>query len=736
MVEINVAEQEKIILNLKSIEEAYKHLEELAKKGLGHAELSALMEKAGAAFKAAPELVNEYSKALIDVKNSITSFIGSSKDIASAMEFVENMTNKGAQALDTFRNRMGDSSLTAAQFGAKVASISPWAVSLQQLPRYMETVGASAKTTQGQLADLMKDDAFAGKAAEALQKALKVDFISKDQLTKWAEFYDLQRNLETGMMRTAAAGGNLDGFLKKAGKNFENLSDISTDYTEQITVMATATGMNTKQTADFQQKLDLLPKTYNNISGATEIAGNGQKDLVAAMQLARGAGLDSNAVIEDMVFLSKKLGKDGQGALSFIQRLGSVTQATGLPLDETRDAVKAMTEEFASMGDNTDAAINILGRLSPALREAGAAPAQTIRIFKDLTSSMKSMSTAQAAFLSASTGGPSGLQGAFKIKNMIRAGKTDEVMSKMQENLRSKFGGGPIVTSEQAEQSPEKAAQYQRQQMLMMSPAMGGMAKDEDSARYLIDAMAKNDLKGFAAGMTGSTVAEKDTALQSTMDAGNKLIQKGNSFLESMAKDLDRISGNTAAAMSDAMPVVDDLARQATGFKTKRQETQDAARLIGAGGTSASAIVGDTTIKAKTNDIYKRIVSSEAEEQWGGGDPLKALGTVFKSGVLPEVGFRNRPEMPFFGEESEVGGAESSRQAVTPDQRTSKVLRRADEAKVTRQEKREPVSQEVKVNVQTICMACNQKMTDDAIKNALQHQHGSNNSKAQTGAGR
>lgn len=741
MVEIKVEEQEKYLLGLKSIEEAYEYLEKLAKGGLGQSELSSFMMKVAEKFKLSKDDVKNFTTSLIDAKAAALDFINSSDSISSSLEFMKDISEKSEKALDNFKTRMGDSSLTAAQFGAKLAAISPWGLKMLELPKYMETVGASAKTMQGQMADLFSDDKLADKAATQLSSAFG-KIITKEDIVHWAKFYDLQRNLEIGMMQTAATGGNFNGFLAKAGQNFEHLADISTKYTEEIEAMSIETGLSTKQTAELQQKLDMLPRTYNQLSSSTgETAGkqkdlvSQQKELVTIMQLSRGAGLDANKVMEDMAFLSVNLGKEGEGALSFIQRLGSVTQATGLPMNETREAIKAVTEQFASMGDNTDAAINILGRLSPALREVGAAPAQTIRIFKDLTSSMKGMSTAQAAFLSASTGGPSGLQGAFKIKNMIRAGKTDEVMSKMQESLRSKMGGGPLVTSQQAEESPEKAAQYQRQQMLIMSPAMGGMAKDEDSARYLLDAMAKGDLKGFAAGMTGSTEGEKDVALKKAIDTGNSLIKRSNHWLETMAKLAEAKSGLAAAGLSDAMPVLDEYTRKAVGFKSKKQETRDALSLVDeTNGASTSAIVGGSgPDKDASNKVFKRLVSSDVEDKWK-EDKLGALKSAFGN-LTSEIGFVNKPDFSFETDGSKEPD-EQSPQAPSPDQRTRKVFKRADEAKVTRQDKREQVSPEVKVNVQTICMACNQKMTDDAIKNALQHQHGSNNSKAQTGAGR
>lgn len=730
---------------ITSLEEGMKRLEELASGGLGMEKLSGYVMSLASKFGLSAASANELIEKLSGIADGIKDFAVATELASTAGDMLQQLMSKSAEAMEDLKRATGDAGVSTGGLITKFVALSPIALRLQDVPVHFDAIGSSAKGSQAQISELIKNTTIFDKLSSGLSAANGGILFKKEDIQNYAKMLDASRNLQRGMLEAAGASGNLTEFLKKAGSEFQNLDAMANAYNTQVTTIAASTGRMPEEVGKFAKSLALMPGALNDINTTTTIAGTKISMLEAAFRFADGTGQDTTTVFEDLAFAAEKIGLQGEDALQFLDRMKQASDATGLPMKDLREAIKASAEEFAMLGDNTDASINLMGRLAPALRDVGVAPSQVNKIFRDLTSSMSNMSTAQKAFLSSSTGGASGLQGAFQIEQMMAEGKVDEVFSKMQQNLRSKFGGGPIVTREQASQSPEQASQYQRQVMLMMSPAMGGMAKDTSSAAKLIEAMSKGDLTGFAKGLKGDSEQEKDAALRSTMITGSKIQEKTNTALNELNANLARISGNSAAALGKMLPGVDATIRDAAGFKSRKEVQDDAAQLSRANPFTGNGFGSDVDVNA----LYERIGNSkEVKEAWDAGNPLDMIKSVFKSG-MNEVGFSNQTRVPYDSQQQRsatprpevqpVRAALTADNAASPtsDQRTAMVIQRAEAQKDDKKKPETTTAQQGgTTTIQTVCGECQKIIARDAANQAIKHNHGNTTNQAFLGVSR
>jgi hypothetical protein len=544
MAELNLEEIAEAATKLKSLEEAFKFLKEQVSKVTNLDSLNGIgtiAEAIGKKFNASTASVEGFKKELVDVANLPLKFRAFLDSNESMRKFADGFRTTFSE----LEKKIEDTGNSTAGFAAKTALVGAATTGLLKVPGHFAEIGKEAASTRVQLSGLVEDNKGFVEAVLGRDGAEKLANISK--------FADATANLERGLMMTAATTGTLSEMYKAIGEDLSGLSVITNDYNDVVTRTASATGMSSTQVATYLNTIMGMPGMMKSMSEQVDIAGRQMHILEGAITFAAGSGQKLEDVMDDMKFAASTLGLTGEDSLQFLDRMSSLSQATQLPLDKVRAAVKDLGSEFAMLTNNTDGTIDIFGELAPALAKANVAPDQMIAIAKNVTEGLNNMTTAQRAFLSSSTGGPGGLQGAFQIEQMLADGKQKEVFAKVKDNLTSRLGGGPIVTREQAGQSPEMAAQYQKQLMYMTSPAMGGMAKDDKMAARLIDAMAKGDIGEMAEGLSGSDEGSKDAALNSTFERGNRLQEHGNTILNNILQQFEYAGGGASQVINDVV---------------------------------------------------------------------------------------------------------------------------------------------------------------------------------------
>ncbi len=365
-------------------------------------------------------------------------------------------------------------------------------------------------------------------------------------LQRFSEKADSARRAETAFMQIAAASGQL-------GKAFTGAAVDSTKLQTGLLQMASLTQNLAITTGLLPEKLAemaaMFGKTIPGALDQTIVAAGGINNFDAVLRLAAGSGRSFNDILDDLKTAYDELGLSGEKALKFTALISETSNVLGIRLTDVESTLKTVATNFRYIGDNTEAATRAMARFVPALRETGLSAKASSDLVAGMINNVKNLEIGTKAFISARSGGPGGLQGAFQIEKLMREGKMDEVM-KMVEGTLKKQIGGKIVSLQEASQSPELAAQRFKQQAMLKSGAFGGLAKNDEEASRILDAMATG--ASFSK-ETGNIIKSGQDAMAEQISRGNSIQERNASALDASIVFLDRIA---TASDIQAMNVV------------------------------------------------------------------------------------------------------------------------------------------------------------------------------------
>ena len=436
-------------------------------------------------------------------------------------------------------------------------------------------MGALVASVGVSIAAGIKPDAFnaMGESASGMNNSLSGTLDTLDKIAKISPLSGLTgvaiasakalsdlaepaKKLEFGFLAAAASSGELKDLLEDVGEDLTGLEAKSVSYADILYNVANATGYNTEQVGKYAAELAQVPGA---LSSWIDIAGDGTEmmhQLQAEMQLAAGSGKTFSDVQSEVKRVFMEFGTSGKESLEVFSRLSAVSQNLKLPFDLVKDYLQSTSGSFRMFGDNTQAALNILEKFGPALKEGGLGPKAIAELTQSVTRNVAEMGLAQRAFLSATSGGPGGLQGSYQIELMKKQGKTEDVEKLVEDSLKRQFGG-KILTLEDAAKDASAAAQFAKQvQLITQGPTK--LANTEGEAYRILDAMSKGTPSG----------AEKTTAegsLNQVMDVGNKIQERNYNQLVNIGNQIER---QTQYAAITANSAIREVAGTGIGAKT------------------------------------------------------------------------------------------------------------------------------------------------------------------------
>lgn len=345
------------------------------------------------------------------------------------------------------------------------------------------------------------------------------------------------QQLETSYINLQASTGQLSNVFTTQNELTGTLSGQVARYGAQLADTAAITHENIKVVTDFSAKLGTIPNILNTLIDTGRGTENQLDGLATSMTLAKGAGRDLNDVYAVMKTAYEDLG-NAQGAVTDNAKKGAemfslmseASSKLGLRFEDTQGYLAHVADQFKLIGDNTQGATNILTRFTGALQNTGLTAKSSIAVVQGMVDSIKNLEMGTKALISARSGGPGGLQGAFKVENLLREGKTDQVAAMLEKSFKQQ-AGGKIYTQKEAEQSPQAAAQFMRQREMLKSGAFGSMAKDNDSATRLLEAMAAGPV-------------QLKEEMKNAADATKSLAEKGNTLQENQINLLDMLNNS------------------------------------------------------------------------------------------------------------------------------------------------------------------------------------------------
>ncbi|CAB4196497.1 hypothetical protein UFOVP1290_17 [uncultured Caudovirales phage] len=382
---------------------------------------------------------------------------------------------------------------------------------------------------------LVSMGAPADKTKEALKAGPNILMSYAEQMFKAA---DNQIRLNTATVQFAAQTGSLSELLKVAGDKFENINAVASKQADMFTRVEHATKKTQAEIHSYYDILGTIPGALNSLITSSGNAADSTDVLTAAIKLADGTGQKVPDVLNDMKVGFENYGLSADSAAKFNLRFTEISDNLGVHIKDVRGALYEATaslQGYARAGEDagkmTEGVASIINKYSEALKSAGVPGKQSIEIAKGLTAQLGQLDAAQKAFLSAQTGGPGGFKGMFQLEEEIRT-RPEAAMERIRKEMMKETG--PIVSAEEARKDEGAAQRRFAQRQFIQEGPMGKLAKNEQDADRMLDALNKLQ-KGEDVGKDLSSTILNDS------------INRGTSWEEKTATGINEVVGHVDA---------------------------------------------------------------------------------------------------------------------------------------------------------------------------------------------
>jgi hypothetical protein len=343
-------------------------------------------------------------------------------------------------------------------------------------------------------------------AFKAVGPMMKVFFGEKvsDFFGEMAKGSDKVINVQRAIVATAAAQGHLTSVISDSDKTFKGLNQEYQNFVDLNYSTAHDTHQSVEAITDLYEVVKDLPGVFDK---SITIGNNSMGQMAAMSRMAAGFGVSNKSIGDELHALYERVGTEGKKAEETIANLHERAGDSKLRFPMFSKSVLDMADSFKMLGDNTDSATNIVSTFDDVLGKSNISPEALKQVVDGLGAGIKKMSEGQKAFVSAQTGGPGGLAGAFEIDYAIKEGKMDEVIKKTMSAMQNQFGG-QVVTLKDVHQNANLAGQLQKQVQYLTEVA--GIAGDKNQAYQLLEAMKSGvtDKLKVGAGTTGKPLED------------------------------------------------------------------------------------------------------------------------------------------------------------------------------------------------------------------------------------
>lgn len=354
-------------------------------------------------------------------------------------------------------------------------------------------------------------------------------------------------HMRDAVIKLSAASGGLDRLFAASGPNLENINELIGQQSEQISGVAQTMNISREDAVRYYTEIGKIPGALTATIPASQELFKGMDDSIAsssgqvdlftgALAVAKGTGRDFEDIVKDLNTAFKDYGLTGKDALNFSVNMSEISNNLGIDLQSVQSALSGGAQafrEFADAGASSAQMAEGLARLTneyaQSLRNQGLSGNVALEVAQNMTNEIGKLSIAQKSFISAQSGGPGGLIGAFQIEKDLREGKIENVFKKVRDVMQKQLGN--IVSLDDATKSPAAAAQLARQVTMLRSGPLGQFARTDQEAYRVLEA--------FKSGDRGIRQLAPD-ALKNAMDKGVILQDQSRTFLSEIRSNSER----------------------------------------------------------------------------------------------------------------------------------------------------------------------------------------------------
>lgn len=304
---------------------------------------------------------------------------------------------------------------------------------------------------------------------------------------------------------------------------------------------STAFGFSRDAILRMVRQASIVPGVMDNMRKSWRGSAIAGKDLIGAMLAMRGAGMDAGQAGQLVVARYKRFGEVGQVVAQQIRLVAGAAKASGVNIEIAKDQVVAASEPLAIFGRKSGEAARLWTTFVDALRNQ--VPIEQVgRMVQQLTRNLADLDIGRRAFISQMGGGFGGgaLGGALKMELDLRApGGLNRSMEALTRSI-ARFGGGRILTLEQAANNPALQMQFQLQRQLVgkLAGVQGGQAQarvlevlQKMQSGGISQLQASKSLKDLT--KTGASAQQRSLT---ALDRIGQLVSHSNAFLQGISR--------------------------------------------------------------------------------------------------------------------------------------------------------------------------------------------------------
>jgi hypothetical protein len=343
----------------------------------------------------------------------------------------------------------------------------------------------------------------------------------------------------------------------------------TSQYLMNLRTTQAALGMTKQEQLAFNQAAMIVPRVLDRASDSFLKTINMQGQMVqtsgvlqTALQRFRMTGAEAGQAVTNAFLQS------GLSAEQFADFLGQANAALrGTDID-AKTALTQMLNANAVMGilgDQASRSTSLWHEFATTLRSSGVAADQVGKIVSSVTENITNMSTQNRAFIGMMSGmfqGATALGGALRMELAMRSpGGMEQNLEALTSTL-ARFGGGRIITLEQAANNPQLEMQFVLQRQMLQKLGVAGTAQQQNRILEVLQGVQRGGVSRMQGGRELRDVMNKGRNIQEqlvtsierveqTLQTG--LVRTANAHLGNIDKALEGFNralgiGRTAAA--------------------------------------------------------------------------------------------------------------------------------------------------------------------------------------------
>lgn len=382
------------------------------------------------------------------------------------------------------------------------------------------------------------------------------------------------------------------GFIA-LGKSIDSSNRAAENFPQLMRQSAMSTGLTKEELKDYNEAVKMVPEALDTASESLLDQMGLQRQQVQTSALAAvavkawGMTASQGAQMQNEAFM--QLGRKGEEYIRMLGEIHGAVKSGIIPQKEAVSQIMRASESMGIFGRQASLATNVWKTFSDALTAGGVNAKHVGDIIANVTQGIANMGVENRAFIGMMSGmfqGATALGGALRMELAMRTpGGLEQNLGALTSTLK-RFGGGNIITLQQAAQNPQLEMQFVLQRQMLGK--LSGITSTEQQNRVL------EVLQGVQRG--GISRIEGSKELSSLMKRGGNVQQSMLTSLERMERivgdnmlsAVNNMSGNIDQALSVFQRVGGLQAGAANVWNTAAGRAGQVGAIAGAGDTQTA----------------------------------------------------------------------------------------------------------------------------------------------------